>query len=174
MAGQSRKPTRSQRAAELAERRAEMYRLHVVERLDQAEIGRRYGVSQQAVSEQIRKAIADRSAHANDETKAIELAKLDAREREVVGVMRRTHYLVSRGKIVERWDEELGRDVPLLDDAPILQSVDRLVAIARLRADLLGLKSPARVSVEAAELGDKIKGLVASLFADDDDADDRP
>lgn len=172
MTGQPRKPSRSQRAAELAERRAEMYRLHVVERLDQTEIGRRYGISQQAVSEQIRRAIADRSTHANDETKAIELAKLDANEREVMAVLRRQHLTVSNGRVVLVWDEERQAEVPLIDDAPVLKAVDRLLAIAKHRADLLGLKAPTKVSVEAETLGQEIAGLLAAALGDEDGDDD--
>jgi predicted DNA-binding protein (UPF0251 family) len=166
--------TRTQRAAELADRRAEMLRLYTVERLTQAEIADRYGVSQQAVSEQIRKAIADRPAYRVDEHRAIELEKLDEYERAARRVLVREHVTVSRGSIVTMYNEETGREEPLLDDAPALAAVDRLVRISQYRADLIGMKAPTRVSVEAETLSAEIAQLLSTVLpaGDDDDTAD--
>lgn len=156
------KPTRSQRDAASAARRTEMLHLHTVDRLSQAEIAQRYGITQQAVSEQIRRAIKDRPAYAVDEWRAIELQKLDSAERAVLAVLRRRHVTVSRGRIITVRNAD-GEDEPLLDDAPVLAAVDRLVRIAQHRADLLGLKAPTRVSLEAEGLGKEIAELLAEF-----------
>src|SRR5512142_145176 len=162
----------AQRTAELAERRAEMWRMRV-NGYTQQQIGDRYGISQQAVSEQLRKAFTERPAAAVDEYRAVELDKLDRAERAVLEVMTRRHVTVSHGKVIEVWNEETRAEEPLLDDGPVLTAVDRLVRIAQHRADLLGLKAPTRVSVEAESLSQEIAGLLAAALdtGDDDDAD---
>lgn len=161
---------RAKRTAALAERRAEMWRMRVNGQTQQ-EIGDHYGISQQAVSEQLRKAYTDRPAAAIDEYRAIELDKLDRAERAVLAVMTRQHVTVSGGSIVMTPDST-GEMVPLLDDAPVLAAVDRLVKIAKHRADLLGLKAPTKISVEAESLGQEIAELLGQLGTGDDNSDD--
>ncbi|MGV9579740.1 hypothetical protein ACWDRZ_24110 [Streptomyces sp. NPDC003509] len=92
---------------------------------------------------------------AGDEVRAIELARLDdelvrlaAIEEQVWVVLRRAHVTVSNGQVI-RVDGE-----PLLDDAPVLQAVDRLVKIedarrrnAERRARLLGLDAPTKAAI---------------------------
>lgn len=162
--------TRAQRAAELAERRAEMWRLRVTG-WTQQQIADNYGISQQSVSEQLRKAYVERPATAIDEYRLVELDKLDRAERVVIAVMTRRHVTVSGGKIISTVNEH-GEEEPLLDDAPVLAAVDRLVKIAQHRADLLGLKAPTRVSIEAENLSAEISALLAAALADSDDDDD--
>lgn len=166
-----RKPTRAQREALMAERRAEMWRMRVLGH-SQQQIADHYGVTQSAVSQQLARAYKDRPATAIDEYRMLELDKLDREERAVLGVMTRRHVTVSNGRVVTVKNED-GTDEPLLDDAPILNAVTVLVKIARHRADLLGLKAPVKVSVEAEQLGAEIKDLVTEWFtAADRDADD--
>jgi transposase len=165
-------PTRAQRDALLAERRAEMWRMRV-DGWTQQQIAAHYGVSQSAVSQQLAKAYKERPAAAIDEYRAIQLDKLDQAEREALAVMRRRHYVVSQGRIVTAWSEETGQDEPLLDDGPILASIDRIVKISKRRSELLGLDAPTRISVEAERLADEITSmLTAALPNDDDDPDD--
>jgi predicted transcriptional regulator len=155
----------------MAERRAEMWRMRVLGH-SQQQIADHYGITQSAVSQQLSRAYKERPATAIDEYRAVELDKLDREERAVLGVMTRRHLTVSNGRIVTVLNDD-GMEEPLLDDAPVLTAVDRLVKIARHRADLLGLKAPVRVSVEAEQLGAEIKDLVTEWFAAADrDADD--
>ncbi|MFD9752657.1 hypothetical protein ACFWYQ_21360 [[Kitasatospora] papulosa] len=92
---------------------------------------------------------------AGDEVRAIELARLDdelvrlaAIEEQVWVVLRRAHVTVSNGQVIRVGGE------PLLDDAPVLQAVDRLVKIedarrrnAERRAKLLGLDAPTKQAI---------------------------
>jgi predicted transcriptional regulator len=166
-----RKLTRAQREALMAERRAEMWRMRVTGS-SQQDIADHFGITQSAVSQQLARAYRERPAAAIDEYRAVELDKLDRAERAVLAVMTRRHLTVSAGQIVMVEDAD-GVKEPLLDDAPVLTAVDRLVKIARHRADLLGLKAPVKVSVEAEQLGEEIKDLVTRWFAGaDGDADD--
>lgn len=160
---------KSQRTAVLAERRAEMWRMRV-NGLTQQEIGDHYGISQQAVSEQLRRAYSARPAAAIDEYRAIELDKMDRAERAVLEVLTRKHVTVSNGNIVMTWDPILREEIPLLDDAPVLAAVDRIVKIAKHRADLLGLQAPTKISVEAETLGQEIAELLHQLDTSDDDS----
>lgn len=161
-------PRRAARDTAAADRRAAMLRLYATGHT-QADIAAQYGITQQAVSEQIRKAIASRPVHAVNEYRAIELEKLDAAERAVLGVLNRRHVTVSNGQIVMVAGPD--GEEPLLDDAPVLKAVDRLVQISKRRAALLGLDAPTRVSVEAEQLGAEITELLAQVAPDDDGSD---
>lgn len=158
----------------MAERRAEMWRMRVTGH-SQQQIADHYGITQSAVSQQLARAYKDRPATAIDEYRMLELDKLDQAERAVLAVLTRRHLTVSSGRIVTVANDD-GVDEPLLDDGPVLTAVDRLVKIARHRADLIGLKASVKVSVEAEQLGQEIKDLVNDWFTqgDDDSADIRP
>ena len=164
---------RTRMAAESAERRAEMLRLYTVARMPQDDIAKRFGVSQPAVSKAIKKALAERPIHGLDEWRLLEVENLLALERTARVVMARKHYIVSAGRIVTTGDPKDPKptDERLIDDGPTLAAIDRLVAIARMRIDLLGLKAPVRVTVEAEALAKEIAELVDGLSGDDGTAD---
>jgi hypothetical protein len=71
----------------------------------------------------------------------MDLAELDEMAREAWKVLRNTHYVVDRGDVVHLHDE------PLLDDAPVLAAIARLLDIQVRRAKLVGLDAPARATV---------------------------
>lgn len=74
----------------------------------------------------------------------VELAKLDDLTIKATRILLGRHYVVTQaGKLVE--DPETG--LPLLDDGPTLQAIDRLLKIQDRRAKLLGLDSPQKVEV---------------------------
>ena len=152
----------SSTACDRADRRAAMWRMRVNGHT-QAQIAERYGITQQAVSKELRRAIDARPATSIDEYREIQLDKLDRAERAVLKVMETTHYLVSRGGVVTMRDQETGDERILLDDAPILQAVDRIIRLVALRSDLLGLKAPVRVNVDADLLGQEINELITAL-----------
>jgi hypothetical protein len=88
-----------------------------------------------------------------------ELAKLDALERAAWQVLRARHITVQHGKIVRGEDGE-----PVLDDAPTLNAIDRILKIAERRARLLGLDAPMRSKIEVTDALDaEIEQLVAEL-----------
>lgn len=83
----------------------------------------------------------------------MELTRLEYAERAVHKVLEAQHITVSNGKVILHPDTEL----PLADDGPVLQAVDRLVKIedarrrnAERRAKLLGLDAEQKVSVSGA------------------------
>lgn len=84
--------------------------------------------------------------------RTLELERLDRAERAVMGVLRSRHVTVSHGKVIYVPDpehpEDPEREVPLLDDGPVLQAVDRLLKIAQRRSALLGLDAPTKVQSE--------------------------
>jgi hypothetical protein len=98
---------------------------------------------------------------ARDEAVKIELDRLDHMWREVITVLETRHFVISDGRIVFRGEEAL------LDDAPVLHAVDRLLKIADRRAKLLGLDQPRRVEVSDAtpDLDAAVRDLAAELAA---------
>jgi hypothetical protein len=98
----------------------------------------------------------------------IELDKLDMMTRAVIDVLEGQHYVVSDGQIVYigAKDDPDHREL-LLDDAPVLHAVDRLLKIADRRAKLLGLDAPKRVEVSdtTPDLDAAVRDLAAELAA---------
>lgn len=72
---------------------------------------------------------------------AMDLAELDEMAQEAWKVLRNTHYVVDRGEVVHLDDE------PLLDDAPVLAAIAKLLDIQQRRAKLVGLDAPARANI---------------------------
>lgn len=115
--------------------------------------------------EAVRRALEVTVAEPAAEVRAIELAKLDAAEVAVNEVLEREHVTVSQGHVVRQWRVDANGDPivaghddngkpyyqeePILDDAPVLAAVDRLIKIAQRRAALLGLDSPVKQEVAA-------------------------
>ncbi len=90
---------------------------------------------------------------------ARELTTLDAAERAAWQVLRTRHITVQHGKIVRGDDGD-----PVLDDAPMLNAIDRILKIAERRARLLGLDAPVRTKIEVTDALDaQIEQLVAEL-----------
>lgn len=72
---------------------------------------------------------------------AVEAAKLDELYVEALEILERDHYAHSNGRVVEFGGE------PLLDDAPKLQAIDRLVKIRESYRRLFGLDQPSQIAV---------------------------
>lgn len=91
----------------------------------------------------------------------LDLAELDEMAREAWTVLRNTHYVVDRGAVVT-WD---GR--PLVDDAPVLAAIARLLGVQERRAKLVGLDAPRRIEVADAlpDLDAAVQELAAELRA---------
>lgn len=71
----------------------------------------------------------------------MDLAELDEMAQQAWAVLRNTHYVVDRGQVVQLDGE------PLLDDAPVLAAIAKLLDIQARRAKLVGLDVPARATV---------------------------
>lgn len=73
----------------------------------------------------------------------VELDRLDDLAVKAYEVLGRNHVVAQQGKIVR--DDE---GTPLLDDAPTLAAIDRLVKISERRAKLLGLDAAVKVDAQ--------------------------
>lgn len=93
------------------------------------------GDAHHAVSKVLRETVQE----AGNDLRALELTRLDALTAAANEVLEREHITVSNGRIVSRDD-----GTPILDDAPVLQAIDRLLKIQERRSRLLGLDAPVK------------------------------
>lgn len=106
----------------------------------------------------IRRALVATVQEPADEVRALELARLDMMWNTVLKVLARNHVTVSNGKIIY-----LG-GVPVKDDSPVLQAVDRLLKIQERRAKYLGLDAPKAFEVVTLDAVDaQIRALTEEL-----------
>lgn len=89
----------------------------------------------------------------------MDLAELDEMARQAWTVLRATHYVVDKGQVVE-----LGGS-PLLDDAPVLHAIAKLLDIQARRSKLVGLDAPTRSKVEVVP-HDAVESAIAELEAE--------
>lgn len=142
-----------------AARDAEACRLRA-RNLTYRQIADELGIDVRSAYDGVQRALKDTLQEPADDLRRLELERLDELARQARGVMEATHYVVDKGSVVI-WEGS-----PLLDDAPVLAAVDRLLKVQERRAKLLGLDSPQRVSVDAQQIGEDIKGLLAALAGD--------
>lgn len=130
------------------------------------QIADQLGMSKGHAYASVQRALRETIQEPAEELRQLELIRLDDLHRAARTVMEATHYVVDRGQVVE-WAGS-----PLVDDGPVLAAIDRMLRVQERRAKLLGLDAPQRVSIDAQQIGDDIKGLIASLTSDDDDEPD--
>lgn len=101
-----------------------------------------------------------------DQARAVELARLEDAHDAALAVLLREHITVSHGRVVKDDDGNV-----IIDDAPVLQAIDRIRALSESRRKLLGLDAPSRVSVDAEHIGQEVADLLTALTqaATDDD-----
>jgi hypothetical protein len=152
---------RNEERALIAERRTRVLAMRIEQR-PYAEIAAALGISESLAQQDYKRAVdaraADLDAH-RDTAVTIELAKLDALERECWRVLRTPHIVIQQGRVVCDADGK-----PYADDAPVLQAVDRLERIAARRARLKGYDAPAKVEVDDARRAE-IEAYAADLAA---------
>lgn len=95
--------------------------------------------------------------------RAREAERLDGLYEEALAVLERTHYAHSHGQLVTGPDGE-----PLHDPSPHLAAIREMRQIRESFRKLHGLDAPARVSVDAEQLGAEITGLLNTITADGD------
>lgn len=136
------------------------------EGLSYSAIGRALGVSKGSAHDAVRRAFRDTLSEPAEQARAVELARLEDAHDAALAVLLREHITVSHGRIVK---DDQGD--PIIDDAPVLQAVDRIRALSESRRKLLGLDAPSRVSVDAEHLGQEVADLLNALTqaATDDD-----
>lgn len=120
-------------------------------------------VSRQTAYDAVQRALQDTLAEPAAEARTLELERLDEMHVAVLAVLEREHVTVSQGKVVRRrvgvevggdgepkLDDD-GKQIPIyedvLDDAPVLQAVDRLLRIQERRSRLLGLDAPQKQEI---------------------------
>jgi len=107
-------------------------------------IGTHYGVTRQAATQMIHRALNRAGKEDREEALAIELAKCDMREQVILEVLARKHYVVNQGKLIYLNPDDDGAG-PLEDDDVILRTMTSLQQVADHRAKLRGLYAPTRV-----------------------------
>jgi hypothetical protein len=110
--------------------------------LSYAQIGELLGVSRSTACDMVRRGIADVPTERAEQTRALELEKLDRLERRALEVLDTDHVRVEHGRII------LHDGKPLVDYRPTLHAIATLVRVAERRAKLLGLDAPARHAVD--------------------------
>lgn len=93
----------------------------------------------------VQRTIASTVREPADELRQMELIRLDSLWLQAMQVLQAQHVTVSNGRVVTI--EKDGEPVPVPDDAPVLQAIDRLLKIMERRSKLLGLDAPAKVEV---------------------------
>ena len=92
----------------------------------------------------------------------LDLAELEEMAREAWAVLRAKHYTVDKGTVVHHDGK------PLLDDAPVLAAIGRLLDIQARRAKLVGLDAPARSKIEVVSY-DAVEAEIMRLEAEIDE-----
>ncbi len=103
-------------------------------------IGRELGISKGKAHDAVRRAFVDIIKEPAEQARAVELARLEDAHDHALAVLLREHITVSHGQIVKDSDGN-----PIIDDAPVLQAIDRIRALSESRRKLLGLDAPAQV-----------------------------
>lgn len=79
------------------------------------------------------------------EARQLARARLELLHEAALEVLDRKHITVSHGKVIMIKDEATGEEKPLIDDAPVLQAIDRLLRINESWRRLDGMDQPAKV-----------------------------
>jgi predicted transcriptional regulator len=136
------RPTNEQRVL-ITQRRTRVLAMRVEQR-PYAQIAAELGITETTARDDYASAVKERREALDaqrDTAVAIETAKLDALEQAAWEVLRREHVVVQHGKVVYL------KRKPMLDDAPVLAAIDRLVKIAERRSRLRGYDAPTKVDV---------------------------
>lgn len=135
-----RTPETAERDAKAAELRAQRWTLQEIA----DELG--YSTRERARTA-INRALRSITQPAAENLIRAEAEHLDVLYEEALAVLDRDHLTVSHGRIITVKDPESGVETPLLDDAPKLAAIDRLVKIRESFRRLHGLDQPAKVNV---------------------------
>jgi hypothetical protein len=146
-----------QPSPEVAARRAKVLERRT-EQIPYAAIAAELGVNESTIRTDYQRALEALKAEQDGQARfnvARQLAALDVAERAAWKVLRKDHIHVQHGKIVRHESGE-----PVLDDAPVLNAIDRILKISERRARLLGLDAPTRI-----EVSDAVDAELAALAA---------
>jgi len=134
------------REVAMAERDSQAWVLRA-ERMSYAMIGQELGMTAEGARQAVRRYASSIAEEKLADVRKEVLEQLDMFERELVALLRRPHYVVTKdGDLVKGPDGEY-----LIDDAPIIASISTALKVIRERARLLGLDAPAQ-SVQRVEV----------------------
>lgn len=156
---------RYERTLESAERDAHACRLRAQGRSFQ-QIANELGIhSKSAARSMVQRALVATVQEAGDELRVLELERLNLLLDTAWRVMETVHYAHSQGRVVKL------DDVPLVDSAPVLAAMDRILKIMERRAKLVGLDAPVRHTVMTVDMLDAeiadLEQKLAARAADD-------
>lgn len=152
------------RGLEDAERRAEAARLRG-KGWTYAQIAEELGYADRASAcNAVKQVLQETAQDAGDEFRAVKREQLRMLTEATWKILEREHILVSNGRVVSLDGE------PLKDPGPALNAVSILLRINESERKLEGADEPARVSVEAQQIGAEIANLLDQLAARDDGA----
>lgn len=134
--------------AQLAEKRAEAYRLRL-RGMPLRDVGRALGVSHETVRQWTQVEADSLVLPLADEFRKQQLDRLDIALAKAMAVLDGTHLTVSHGRVVMLEDAETGARTPIVDQGPVLAAIDRIVRLEERRSKLMGLDAPARTEIEA-------------------------
>ncbi|MFJ5532445.1 hypothetical protein [Streptomyces sp. NPDC093261] len=107
-------------------------------------IAQELGVAVSSAFEMVRRGLRDFAGEAAEEVREMELQRLDRIQRAAERVLATRHLVVNQGRVMTH--PVTGE--PLVDDDTTLRAIDRILAISKHRADLLGIKAPVRIQTE--------------------------
>jgi hypothetical protein len=122
------------------------------------EIGTAMGVSRQAAAELVHKALLETMTEPAQEVRQLEVERYDEMFRIAWREMHTDHVVLYQGQVVK--DDEGNK---LVDSAPKLAAMDRLIKIAEQRAKLLGLNAPVSVNLSTDALTAELLSLAREL-----------
>lgn len=143
--------------AQLAEKKAEAYRLRL-RGLTLRQAAAKLGVSHQTIANWSRAEADATVLPLANELRTQQLERLDQMRQSALEVLERYHVVVNQGRVVEL------DGTPIEDDAPVLAAIDRLLKIEERRSKLMGLDAPVRSEIEA-RVEPKPATLIAKIEA---------
>ncbi|MFD7554124.1 helix-turn-helix domain-containing protein [Streptomyces sp. NPDC059835] len=120
--------------------------------------------SRSAAANAVKQVLAETAQDAGDEFRKVKHEELRMLTEVVWGILEREHIMVSNGRVVFLSDE------PLKDPGPALAAASLLLRLNESGRKLDGADEPARVSVEAQQIGAEIASILDQLSGSRDDS----
>lgn len=157
----TRNPATAQRDAQACDLKIEGY--------DYNQIAKRLGYANRsgaykAVQRGLKAIVREPAEH----LRTIQRERLERAHQAAERVMNRTHLAHSGGKIVTILDPDTGEEMPVIDDGPVLNAVDRITRVSKRLSELDGLDAPTRIQAVTLE---QVQAEIARLEAAARDAE---
>lgn len=123
---------------------AAMWEDRVNHRMTNKELAAKYGVSEATVRNRLQGYFPQKTLESLEKHRAREDDKLDMLEQKALEILNTDHYVVDKGQVIR--NPYTGE--PLVDDAPKLAAMDRILKIIDAKRKLYGLDAPVRAEVK--------------------------